>query len=70
MKETKDNWTQKEFVSIDQDILNGIHSKRDYQTLKALTNSSTKKKTRVIENKDDDIISEDNEIVRMMDRIL
>ena len=50
--------------SIDQDIRHCIYPKRAYQTLKALTNSSTKKKTRMIENKYRDIISEYNEMVK------
>ena len=56
MKETKGKWIQKECLSIYQDIRNGIHSKRAYQILKDLTNYSTKKQTRVIENKDGDTI--------------
>ena len=46
----------KECLSIDQDMRNSIHSKRAYQILIALINSSTKYNTRVIENKDGDII--------------
>ena len=69
MKYTKEKWIYKECLSIDQVIRNGIHSKRVYQTLKTLTNSSTKKQTRVIENKDGDTISEDTEMVNKMDRI-
>ena len=37
-----------------------VYTLNAYQTLKALTNSSTKKKNRVIENEDGDITSEDN----------
>ena len=49
MKDTKEKWIgKKELLSIDQHKRNSIHSKRAYQTLKALTNSSTKKQTRLI----------------------
>ena len=65
MKDTKGKWIQKEYVSIDQDIRNGIHSKRSYQLPKALRNSSTKKQTRMIENKDNDTISDDIEISKI-----
>ena len=65
MKVTKEKWIQKECLSIDQYIRNGIHSKRAYQILKALINSSTKKQTRVLENKYGDTISEDTEIAKI-----
>ena len=64
MKETKEKWIQKECLSINQDIRNGIHFKRTYQTIKALTNSSTKKKTRVIKHKDGTTISENTEMIK------
>ena len=64
MRETKAEWIEKQCSSIDQDIRNGIQSKRGYETLKTLTNSNRekKKKQNVIENKKSKLLTEELEV--------
>ena len=59
MKYTREKWIQNECSDMDKDIIHGRKSKRAYQTLKSLTKSNTKKKARVVESTNVDIIIED-----------
>ena len=52
MKEKKVKWIQNQCLAIENDMKIGRHSKRAYQVLKDLTNTTQKKSIQIIEKKE------------------
>ena len=62
MKYTKEKWIQKQCLAIENDMKIGRHSKRAYQVLKDLTNTTQKKSIQTIEKKGI-LVKDDTEII-------
>ena len=52
MKDKKEKWIQNQCLAIENDMKIGRHSKRAYQVLKDLTNTTQKKSIQIIEKKE------------------
>ena len=63
MKDTKEKWIQNQCLVIENDMKIGRNSKRAYQVLKNLTNTTQKKSIHIIENKKGILVKDDTEIL-------
>ena len=63
MKDTKEKWIQNQCLVIENDMKIGRHSKRAYQVLKDLTNTTQNKSIQIIKNKNGILVKDDIEII-------
>ena len=63
MKDTKEKWIQKQCLAIENDMTICRYSKRAYQVLKYLSNTTQKKSIPIIENKKGILVKDGTEII-------